>query len=158
MITDLERERYGSYSTAFDEAIDQIFLSNADRVGPKARKQLSGLLKYYAKKPHPFTSCVRDNRKRFGNRAENVCAVLKDIIRGTTKWRGKNNPRDKGTPGVAGLSEESYDALIYQDLYDAGIALDEAVNPIISEELFDLLTNLSEDEVVKLTDLAMRGE
>lgn len=32
------------------------------------------------------------------------CSVLKDIIRGTTKWRGKNNPNDHGTPGVVGLS------------------------------------------------------
>jgi hypothetical protein len=43
-----------------------VALSNADRVGPKARHELHGLLKYYAKKPHPFTACVHDNRKRFG--------------------------------------------------------------------------------------------
>jgi hypothetical protein len=156
MITDLERELYSSYSLEFSEAVDKIFLSNADRVTPKAKKQLSGLLKYYAKKPHPFTACVRDNRKRFGNRAENVCAVLKDIIRGTTKWRGKNNPRDKGTPGVRGLSETDFDTLLFQDLSDAGIELDPALNPVISDEMYDILTNLSEDEVIALTDLTMK--
>lgn len=91
-----------------DEQIDDylsVALSNADRVGPKARHELHGLLKYYAKKKHPFAACVRDNRKRFGPRAEAVCAVLKDIIRGTTKWRGKNNPRDHGVSAAA-LSEE----------------------------------------------------
>src|SRR5258707_271344 len=87
------------------EYID-LALSNADKVGPKARHQLHGLLRYYAKKKHPFTACVRDNTKRFGpDRAKRVCAVLKDIIRGTTKWRGKNNPRDKGVSAVA-MSEE----------------------------------------------------
>lgn len=74
-------------------------------VGPKARHKLKGILQHYAKDPHPFTSCVRDNRKRFGPDAERVCAVLKDIIRGTTKWRGKNNPRDMGSAGIAGMSE-----------------------------------------------------
>jgi hypothetical protein len=91
-----------------DQQIDDylsVALSNADRVGPVARHKLHGLLRYYAKKPHPFTACVRDNRKRFGPNAERVCAVLKDIIRGTTKWRGKNNPRDVGVSPAA-LSEE----------------------------------------------------
>jgi hypothetical protein len=30
---------------------------------------------------------VRDNRKRFGDRAERVCAVVKDMGERTTKWR-----------------------------------------------------------------------
>lgn len=61
---------------------------NAAQVGPHARKKLSGLVRHYMKKPHPFSSCVRDNTKRFGpDRAKRVCAVLKDIGRGTTKWR-----------------------------------------------------------------------
>jgi len=62
-------------------------LSNADRVGPEARHKLKGILDKYRHSAHPFTECVRDNRKRFGTRAEKVCAVLKDIIEGTTKWR-----------------------------------------------------------------------
>lgn len=91
--------------TELTEYIDVAF-SNADRVGPKARHQLHGLLSYYAKKKHPFTACVRDNTKRFGqDRAERVCAVLKDIIRGTTHWRGKNNPNDHGVSPAA-LAEE----------------------------------------------------
>lgn len=58
-------------------------------VSPSDRKKLKGLLQHYAKKRHPFTACVRDNTKRFGkDGAERVCATLKDVIRGTTKWRG----------------------------------------------------------------------
>lgn len=41
------------------------------------------------RKPAPFTSCVADNRERFPlpGQAERICATLKDIGRGTTKWR-----------------------------------------------------------------------
>lgn len=155
MISEQEVQYHQSVGREFDVAIDAIFLSNADRVGPVARKKLSGLLKYYARQPHPFTKCVRDNRKRFGPRAENVCAVLKDIIRGTTKWRGKNNPLDKGT---AGLSDQIQESLCLADLYDAGVDLDELGNPMIDQDLFDLITNLSEDEIVKLTGLAAKEE
>lgn len=60
----------------------------ASTVGPAARARLRGLINYYMKKPHPFTACVRDNTKRFGReRAERVCATLKDIGEGTTHWR-----------------------------------------------------------------------
>lgn len=97
-----------SLELAIDVVLDRLEdartnLSNADRVGPAAREKLKGILKKYAKSAHPFADCVRDNRKRFGTRAENVCAVVKDIIRGTTKWRG-NKKLDKGAPGVKGLS------------------------------------------------------
>lgn len=62
--------------------------TNFKQVTPGARKKLSGLMKFYAKKAHPFTACVRDNTKRFGpERAKKVCAVLKDLIKNTTKWR-----------------------------------------------------------------------
>lgn len=102
-------------------------------VGPAAREKLKGILKYYAKKPHPFTACVNDNRKRFGPRAEAVCAVLKDIIRNTTKWRGKNNPNDHGAPGIAGL--------------DYG-------PPEIDAEVLELIDRLDEMELWELMALA----
>lgn len=62
--------------------------TNFRQVTPGHKKTLSPLMRHYGKMAHPFTACVRDNRKRFGERAERVCAVLKDLIRGTTKWRG----------------------------------------------------------------------
>jgi hypothetical protein len=56
-----------------------------------ARGPLRHLIAYYMKKPHPFTACVRDNTKRFGpERANRVCATLKDLGTGTTKWRHGN--------------------------------------------------------------------
>lgn len=70
-----------------DTTLDMLQLS-AKTVGPEARYKLRNLLKYYAKKPRPFTACYRDNLKRFGpQRTAEVCATLKDIMEGTTKWR-----------------------------------------------------------------------
>lgn len=61
---------------------------SAKNVGPEARVKLRNLIKHYRKFAHPFTACVRDNRKRFGPiRARLVCATLKDVMKGTTTWR-----------------------------------------------------------------------
>lgn len=120
---------------SFDEQLD-LHLSAKD-VGPEARKKLSGLLKYYAKQPHPFTKCVRDNRKRFGpGRTEAVCATLKDIIRGTTKWRG-NEDKDKGAAGIANLAE----------VWDT----DDSDLP---QEVLDIINELSDEQLLELIDLA----
>lgn len=56
---------------------------------PEKYGPIRSLLKYYSTKPHIFRSCVKDNRKRFGPRVNNVCAWVKDQIKGTTYWRGK---------------------------------------------------------------------
>jgi len=96
-----------------DEEMDS-YLSlclSAKDVTPADRKKLSGLLKFYAKKKHPFTACVRDNTKRFGReRAERICAVLKDIIRGTTKWRSTERKKH--------LSEATMNELFQLDIDD----------------------------------------
>lgn len=100
-------------------------VSQANTVGPHARHQLKGLLRYYAKKDKPFTSCVADNMKRFGpNRTEKVCATLKDVIRGTTHWRG-HPELDHGAPGAIAASDP----------------------PEIGEELAVFLENISEADL-----------
>ena len=88
-------------------------VSEADTVGPDARHKLKGILRHYAKDPHPFTACVHDNMKRFGpGRTEKVCAVLKDIIRGTTHWRG-HPALDHGAPGaIAASLDEDVERLL----------------------------------------------
>lgn len=74
---------------------------SAKTVTPHERFQLRHLLAYYAKKKHPFTACVRDNIKRWGQPLTNKrCAVLKDLIVGNTHWR-------KGRQ--TGFSEEVYE-------------------------------------------------
>jgi hypothetical protein len=124
------------FELRLDDAVDQMLAlaitgpapkpgPNAAQVGPRARWKLRGILKHYAKKLHPFAACVRDNRKRFGPRTEGVCAVVKDLIRGTTHWRGHNNPRDKGAAGLAGLSE---DALFSDDDVQEALLDDEVAD------------------------------
>lgn len=104
---------------------DQLdVLLAAKDVGPEARRKLSGLLKYYSKKKNPFRACVRDNMKRFGpGRTERVCATLKDIMMGTTKWRNRK--------GVAGSDN-------YSDNY------------VITEEVADLLLSISDEDIEKI--------
>lgn len=102
-------------------------VSEADTVGPEARHKLRFLLRYYAKKDHPFTACVHDNMKHFGpNRTERVCATLKDIIRGTTHWRG-HPELDHGAPGAIAASDEQ--------------------PPVIDEEVANFLLSLSDSDL-----------
>lgn len=82
-------------------AISGGFSKGTANVSASDVKKLRPLLKHYAKMKHPFTACVRDNRKRFGTKTEAYCAVLKDLIVGSTDWRGKGK---KYTPH--NLSEE----------------------------------------------------
>lgn len=112
-----------------EDVVDQMvdIMLSAKTVTPRARKKLKGLLKYYAKKVHPFRACVRDNMKRFGpGKTEAYCAVLKDLIRGTTKWRGHKS-LDHGSKGLTGLSEQ-------EDF-------------IIDDELAQLLEQISDEQI-----------
>lgn len=83
--------------------------TNWTQVTPEHRKKIAAIVNYYAKKPHPFTACVRDNRKRFGPRTEQVCAVVKDMGRRSTKWRkggGHNlNLSAEGLPTTIDLAQ-----------------------------------------------------
>lgn len=80
--------------------------TNFVQIPPEHRKKINSIVKYYRKKPHPFRACVRDNRKRFGPRTEQVCAVVKDMALGTTKWRkgGKKHLSADGVPSTIDLS------------------------------------------------------
>jgi murein L,D-transpeptidase YcbB/YkuD len=61
-------------------------------VTPADRAKLAPLLKHLRREAHPFTACYRDQRKHglSADHAARRCAVLKDLIRGTTKWRGND--------------------------------------------------------------------
>lgn len=94
------------------EALDDISLSeylevafdgNAASVTPDERAKLAPLLKFYAGKPHPFGSCVKDNRKRFGGLTEKYCAVIKDLIVGNTHWR--NGGKKKASMSASEIAD-----------------------------------------------------
>ncbi len=73
--------------SALDKAVD-VALTQAD-VSPEDKKKLKGILKWMAKSPHPFTKCKKALLAHGWSeeRANKTCAVLKDVQRGTTKWR-----------------------------------------------------------------------
>ena len=124
-----------------DEYLDVIGFAiskGTANVSASDKKKLRGLLKHYAKKKHPFTACVRDNRKRFGAATEEYCAVLKDLIVGNTKWRGKGK---KYTP--KNLSEDS--SKVNDFLTEIGI--DE-----IPEGFLEYLNQLTDEDIALMTD------
>jgi hypothetical protein len=92
----------GLFMQEIDRRLD-LLLSNYQGVtaNPRSMGYLRFLLKYYAKKAHPWRECFKDNFKRFGPKTRGLCGVLKDTIRQQTHWRGHNNPKDHGAPGVA---------------------------------------------------------
>jgi hypothetical protein len=61
-------------------------------VSASDRLKLRHLIAHYMKKAHPFTACYRDQIKHglSPDHAARRCAVLKDLGRGTTKWRGRD--------------------------------------------------------------------
>lgn len=100
---------------AIDGVLDKLYAAMgeqfaAENASPTDRQKLKGLIKFYMKKAHPFGACVRDNTKRFGKKgAERVCATLKDIGKGTTKWRnggGKTNASLQPVPLVTVIDDE----------------------------------------------------
>lgn len=122
-------ERYDAYlDELFERRIDELIaladdgVTNYKAVSPHAKEKLKGLLKYYAKKKHPWRACVADNTKRFGlERAQRVCSVLKDLEYGTTKWR---DPKYKGGPQPQYLAEPMPD--FDDEVADFLIVLDES--------------------------------
>ena len=125
------------------ERILELHLS-AKTTGPEARKHLMPLLKHYAKKPHPFKSCVRDNRERFGPGTEAVCATLKDLIRGDTHWRG-HPERDKGAAGLTGLSDDGIRPPSWtQEDEDAAM---EALDALSEAEVLEIVDALAPQEL-----------
>lgn len=118
-----------------DVELDQLLerqLKNVslEAVGPAARVKLRNILKHYAKMPHPFRACVKDNMKRFGpGRTEAICASLKDTIRGTTKWRKggghKLSDADLLLDGQILLALDHISEIDLQEIFLEARALDE---------------------------------
>lgn len=119
-----------------DELCDTLELDvavpNYTLVGPDKRKKLAGLINHYRKLPHPFTACVNDNTKRFGNKAKQVCAVLTDLEKGTTHWR-------KGGKKKSSLSIEEL--------------ADSDTTPVIDAEMFELLAAIAQTDYAYILQL-----
>jgi hypothetical protein len=111
-------------------------------------KKLRPLMRHYAKKKHPFSACVRDNRKRFGALTEKYCAVLKDLIVGSTKWRGEGK---KYTP--KNLSDENIDNFMSEIGVEIPVGFSDYLLAL-SEEDIELMT---QDSIAQNLDLASKN-
>src|SRR5579864_3380737 len=108
MIKDIKEASINREESIWMNEIDNrvdLLLSNYQAVtaNPRSMGYLRFLLKHYAKDPHPWRACYRDNLKRFGSKTPALCGVLKDSIRQNTHWRG-HPELDHGSPGV-GIGE-----------------------------------------------------
>jgi hypothetical protein len=135
-----------------DREIDEVIarrLSEAKLaapISPTARVKLRGILKKYARDPHPFRACVKDNMKRFGpGRTEAICATLKDTIKGNKNWR----------KGGAHVSES--DVVIDADVL---LALDAISEVDLQEVLLEAraLDEYQTAEAVPLLEVSGRAE
>ena len=107
----------------------------------KALGPLKNLLKYYAKFAHPFTKCVRDNRKRFPapGQVERICARLVDILKGTTKWR-------HGGGKKTNLSDDL-----------RSVYFDDSEAPVITDDVVALLDSMTPLEESRLEAIYMEA-
>ena len=120
--SDQRRERL--WDEELDRRVDLLIVNLAENpsdryhavtADPRKMGYLRFLLKHYAKDPHPWAACYRDNLKRFGPRTKGLCGVLKDTIRQNASWRhgAPKGPHaghpDAGAPGVA-IGEADRDA------------------------------------------------
>lgn len=71
---------------------------NWKRVGPGDKKKLEGILKWARTTKHPHTKCKRALMERgvSPERADRICAVMKDMALRTTKWRKGGGRSVKG--------------------------------------------------------------
>lgn len=124
-------------------ALANGFSKGTANVSPRDMVKLRGLLKHYAKKKHPFTACYRDQVKHglSPDHAKKRCAVIKDLIKGTTKWRSTERKKN--------LSEEELNEFILNEAYgysdnDIVEFVDYAIN-LTDETVNIILTSNNED-------------
>src|ERR1700690_2707288 len=110
MLTDIKLASEKRSEELLLEDIDKrldLLLANYQKVtaNPRSMGYLRFLLRHYAKDPHPWRACYRDNLHRFGEKTAGLCGVLKDVVRQNVFWRkgahGHSKLPDVGAPGVA---------------------------------------------------------
>lgn len=135
-LTEEEFEEYVSVALA------NGFSKGTANITPADMKRLRPLLNHYKTMAHPFRACVKDNKKRFGPNVNKYCAVIKDLIEGTTDWRKKKK----------NLSEETLAELFSLDV-DRDFVLfaselsEEEIQQMIDGEDIEMETNLAEGDL-----------
>lgn len=98
----------------------------AEDVGPHARKKLKGILDKYRKSATPFRDCKRDQIANGlpEKLANERCATLKDIIRGTKNWRKGPKKMHASEPDLETCALIDKDVAILLDHVDARALVD----------------------------------
>jgi len=124
----------------------RLALKNYQTTTSVEKKKLKGLIVHYGKIEKPFTQCVQDNTKRFGKEgAERVGTVLKDLIKGTTKWRGEERKKNLSEDTMKELFEVNASDTFYHYLEELS---EEDITKIMSETV-----DLSEEREQVLAEL-----
>jgi hypothetical protein len=134
-------------------ALSNGFSKGTANVSGRDMKKLKGLLAHYAKKKKPFTACYNDQIKHglSSEHAKKRCAVLKDLIRGTTKWRGKENMSDDEKAEFI-LDDYPADDNYIEEFVDWALNLDdETVNMILT-------SNNNDDSESDMTEIDSQGD
>lgn len=133
-------------------ALANGFSKGTANVSARDMVKLKGLLAHYAKKAHPFTACYNDQIKHglSKDHAAKRCAVLKDLIKGTTKWRSTERKKN--------LSEEELQEFILSDYpEDDNYILefiDWAVN--LDDETVNIILSINNDDSEEdMTDIEL---
>jgi hypothetical protein len=127
-LTDEELDEY--MSVAFAMGNTTGFSKGTANVSANDLKKLRPLIRFYAKKPHPFRACVQDNAKRFGPLVNKYCAIIKDLIEGNTKWRNQSKKKH--------LSDQTLNELYALSVPDGFFAfLSELTDEEVQEMMID---------------------
>src|SRR3970040_1787503 len=135
-------------------ALANGFSKGTANVSARDMVKLRGLLKHYAKKKHPFTSCFNDQIKHglAKDHAAKRCAVLKDLIKGTTRWRSTERKKNLSDEEKAEFILDDYpeDDNYILEFIDWAINLyDETVNIILTVNNNDEVESVSEVELAE---------
>lgn len=141
--------------------------TNWKQVDPASRKKIGPIVRHYMKKAHPFRSCVLDNTKRFGKeRAERICAVVKDMGQRRTTWRkgGKGKVTEAPAELEADFLEEMtgpvFDEHFAPALDAAGLTPDElaawADDVVEDERVMEALAGVEFDDPNRIVEAAAK--
>lgn len=159
LLADLTDEEIDEYlDIAFAVGTRTAFSKGTANVSPKDMAKLRPLLKFYAKKAHPFTACVNDNKKRFGALTNKYCAIIKDLIEGNTKWRNQKkakNLSDETLFEIFALDSPRDFLVFLSEMTDEEVQelMKEDTNTVVEEES----TELSDDSPSFLAELFLSG-
>lgn len=146
-LAQVEAERRKLLASGKVEEVEQTRPgTNFTKIPAKNVAKLKGIVEHYAKAAKPFTECVADQVKHglSEDHANRRCAVVKDLGRGTTKWRkgaGKASEEAQAlleaALGRLGVVEREFGAVALMQLAEGGSESPVALVRTLAESVMD---------------------